>query len=159
MKDLLSKIKNKTKIDIDLLIKRLKKEFCLDCYDNQEEVQETILYAIYDTMIIILDTTHQKKVPEGLYTTWIRMIKDYWYLSKYDKHFEKTLNQDGEQSNNSNAKIKSIAIGDTTTTFADTQNQVEINGVTYSTGTINFDTDVLVEKYKNDLYRHRKMRW
>ena len=56
-------------------------------------------------------------------------------------------------------KIKSIAVGDTTTTFADTQNQVEINGVTYSTGTINFDTDILVEKYKKDLYRHRKMRW
>lgn len=159
MGDLLSKIKNKTKIDINLLIERLKKEFGLACYDNQEEVQETILYAIYDTMIIILDTTHQKKVPEGLYTTWIRMIKDYWYLSKYNEHFEKISNQDGGQSNNLNAKIKSIAIGDTTTTFADTQNQVEINGIVYSTGTINFDTDVLVEKYKNDLYRHRKMRW
>ncbi len=159
MGDLLSKIKNKTKIDINLLIERLKKEFGLACYDNQEEVQGAILYAIYDTMIIILDTTHQKKVPEGLYTTWIRMIKDYWYLSKYDKHFETSSNLDGEQNNNQNMKIKSIAVGDTTTTFADTQNQVEINGVTYSTGTINFDTDILVEKYKKDLYRHRKMRW
>ena len=49
--------------------------------------------------------------------------------------------------------------GDTTTTFADTSSQVEINGIIYSTGTVEYSEDGLIEKYKKDLYRHRKMRW
>ena len=49
--------------------------------------------------------------------------------------------------------------GDTTTTFADTSSQIEINGTTYNTGTVDFDEDILVEKYKKALYENRRMRW
>ena len=57
-----------------------------------------------------------------------------------------------------NMKVKSIQEGDTTVDFADATS-VNINGIIYNTGTLEFSEDALVEKYKKDLYRHRKMRW
>lgn len=157
---MLNKICNRTNINMTLFIERLKGELSINQMKNEEKkklASEQLIYSIYDTMIIILDTTHQNKVQEGLYTTWIRMIKDYWYLNKYDKQF---LNDNSISSNNdSKVRVKSIQIGDTTTTFSDTSSQIDINGTTYNTGTVDFDTDILVEKYKKDLYRHRKIRW
>lgn len=116
-----------------------------------------LICSIYDTMIIILGKTHQEKILNNLYTTWLRMTKDYWYLNKYDKLFVKNIDINSDE--NSNLKIKSIQIGDTTTTFADTSSQIEINGTTYNTGTVDFDEDILVEKYKKALYENRRMRW
>lgn len=158
--DILEKIKNRTKIDINVFIERLSKELSINTIsdkDKKASAEEQLLYSVYDVMIIILDVTHQPKVPEGLYTTWLRMIKDYWYLNKYDKQF--VSNTETSAESNSNIKIKSIQEGDTTTTFADTSSQIDINGTTYNTGTIDFSDDILLEKYKKDLYRHRKMRW
>lgn len=158
--DILEKIKNRTKIDINVFIERLSKELSINTIDDKNKkalAEEQLLYSVYDIMIIILDVTHQPKVPEGLYTTWLRMIKDYWYLNKYDKQF--VSNTETSAESNSNIKIKSIQEGDTTTTFADTSSQIDINGTTYNTGTIDFSDDILIEKYKKDLYRHRKMRW
>lgn len=158
--DILEKIKNRTTIDMSMFIKRLSKEISIDTIEDEkkkESAQEQLIYSIYDTMIIILDVTHQAKVIEALYTTWLRMTKDYWYLNKYDKQFVSNV-EIGSQEN-TNIKIKSIQTGDTTTTFADTSSQVDINGTTYNTGTIDFSDDILIEKYKKDLYRHRKMRW
>jgi len=157
---ILEKIKNRTKIDMDLFIARLSKELSIDTIsdkDKKASAIEQLEYSIYDIMIIILDVTHQPKVPEGLYTTWLRMVKDYWYLNKYDSQFVSSSETSSDENNN--IKIKSIQAGDTTTTFADTSSQVNINGITYNTGTINFSEDVLLEKKKKDLYRHRKMRW
>ena len=157
---ILEKIKSRTKIDIDVFISRLKKEFSIDTISDKnkkESAIEQLEYSIYDTMIIILDVTHQPKVPEGLYTTWLKMVKDYWYLNKYNEKFNSSSETSTEE--NSNIKIKSIQAGDTTTTFADTSSQININGVPYNTGTIDFSEDILLEKYKKDLYRHRKMRW
>ena len=148
--EVLEKLKNRTNIDVDQLIERLSKE--LSSKDTSQ-----IEYALYDTLIIILDVTHQPKVPSELYTTWLRMTKDYWYLNGFDK-----LNKnDGETEDKSKEKreIQSISIGDTKTTFVDKSSQISVNGVTYSTGTINYSEDALIEKYKKDLYRHRKMRW
>lgn len=150
---ILEKLKNRTKIDVDKLIERLKKE--LSTKDNEQ-----IEYSLYDTLVIILDVTHQPKVPEGLYTTWLRMTKDYWYLNGFDK----IVSGEGAEGETQDKKteqgqIKSIAIGDTTTTFVDQSSQVEINGIRYNTGTVEFSEDALIEKYKKDLYRHRKMRW
>ena len=151
----LEKIKNRTKIDVDLLKKRLIKELKIN--EKIDDAVEQLEYALFDILVIILDITHQPKVQDGLYTTWLRMTKDYWYLNGYDKLFnDKT---EGEGSSNSKVKVKSLQIGDTTTTFADTTSQVEINGVTYSTGTVEYSEDGLIEKYKKDLYRYRKMRW
>lgn len=158
--NILEKIKNRTKIDINVFIERLSKELSINTISDKEKkasAEEQLLYAVYDIMVIILDVTHQPKVPEGLYTTWLRMTKDYWYLNKYDKQF--VSNTETSSESDSNIKIKSIQEGDTTTTFADTSSQIDINGTTYNTGTIDFSDDILVEKYKKDLYRHRKMRW
>lgn len=157
---ILEKIKSRTKIDIDMFIARLSKELSIDTIsdkDKKASAIEQLEYSIYDIMIIILDVIHQPKVPEGLYTTWLRMIKDYWCLNKYDKQFVSNTGTSSESD--SNIKIKSIQAGDTTTTFADTSSQIYINGTTYNTGTIDFSDDILLEKYKKDLYRHRKMRW
>ncbi len=158
--DILEKIKNRTKIDVDVFIKRLSKELSIDTITDKKQktsAEEQLMYSVYDVMIIILDVTHQSKVPEGLYTTWLRMVVDYWYLNKYDDKF--VSNSEDNSEKNNNIKIKSIQAGDTTTTFADTCSQININGVTYNTGTIDFSEDILTEKYKKDLYRHRKMRW
>ena len=158
---MLDNIKNRTLIDVDFLIKRLAKE--LKVIDEKKEIPEDaenqIICSLYDTLIIILDTTHQDKVPEGLYTTWLNMTKDYWYLNKYDTLFQNNNSETGSEDSNSNKKsIKSIQVGDTTTTFVDKSSQIEINGTTYNTGTINFDENILKEKYKSALYRHRRFR-
>lgn len=150
----LEKIKSKTnKIDVESLKKRILKELNIK-EDNQDGVSQ-VEYSLLDTLVIILDTTHQSIIPDGLYTTWIRMTKDYWYLNGYDKLFASK----SEENLKSNVKVKSVQIGDTTTTFVDKASQVEINGIVYNTGTVNYSEDGLIEKYKKDLYRHRKMRW
>lgn len=152
----LEKIKKRTNnIDVESLKKRLIKELKLK--EDNADTTAQVEYSLLDTLVIILDTIHQEKIPDGLYTTWLRMTKDYWYLNGYDKLFNDTSEEEGNFK--SNVKVKSLQIGDTTTTFADTNSQVEINGITYSTGTVEYSEDGLIEKYKKDLYRHRKMRW
>lgn len=154
--DILKVIKGRTKIDVDYLILRLEKELNI-----VEDNRELIINSLYDTMIIILDRTHQPKVPSGLFTTWLRMTKDYWYLNGFNK-LAKNKNENNpeeEKEELNSVTIEEIKIGDTTTKFADETNTVEINGVKYKTGTVEYSEDVLVEKYKKDLYRHRKMRW
>ena len=157
---MIDKIKNKTNINIDKFIERLKDELFINTISDEEKkkkANEQLVYCIYDVLIIILDVTHQNIILDGLYTTWLNMVKDYWYLNKYDNQFVKNI--DAEKTEGENVKVKSIQVGDTTTTFADTTSQIKINGTTYNTGTIDFDNDILIEKYKKALYRHRKMRW
>ena len=131
--NILDKIKGRTNIDVDIFVERLKKDFNIDKIENEEKreiANDEMLNSIYEVLILILDKIHQSKVPVGLYTTWLQMVRDYWYLNKY-----------------------------TTTTFADTSSQIDINGTTYNTGTVDFDEDMFIEKYKKRLYEHRKMRW
>ena len=157
---ILDKIKGRANIDVDIFVERLKNDLNINTIENEEKKEkanEEMLNSIYEVLILILDTTHQDKVPAGLYTTWLEMVRDYWYLNKYDKKY--VSNIDAEGSNNSNVRVKSIQVGDTTTTFADTSSQIDINGTTYNTGTVDFDEDMLIEKYKQRLYKHRKMRW
>lgn len=157
---MLEEIYNKTNIDMTAFIKRLEIELSITGIKDEEKkkmASAQLVCSIYDTMIIILEKTHQDKILNNLYTTWFRMTKDYWYLNKYDKLFVKNIDISSDE--NSNLKIKSIQIGDTTTTFADTSSQIEINGTTYNTGTVDFDEDILVEKYKKALYENRRMRW
>lgn len=157
---MLEEIYNKTNIDMTAFIKRLEIELSINGIKDEEKkkiASAQLVCSIYDTMIIILGKTHQEKILNELYTTWLRMTKDYWYLNKYDKLFVKNVDINSDE--NSNLKIKSIQVGDTTTTFADTSSQIEINGTTYNTGTVDFDEDILVEKYKKALYENRRMRW
>lgn len=157
---MLEEIYNKTNIDMTAFIKRLEIELSINGIKDEEKkkiASAQLVCSIYDTMIIILGKTHQEKILNELYTSWLRMTKDYWYLNKYDKLFVKNIDINSDE--NSNLKIKSIQVGDTTTTFADTSSQIEINGTTYNTGTVDFDEDILVEKYKKALYENRRMRW
>lgn len=157
--NILNEIKSRTEINMGLFVERLQNELKItniqdEAKRNAAKVQ--LLYSISDTMCIILDTTHLSSIPKSLYATWIRMTKDYWYLNGYDNQFVKNI--DVNSSSDMNMKVKSIQEGDTTVDFADATS-VNINGITYSTGTLEFSEDALVEKYKKDLYRHRKMRW
>jgi len=158
--NILDKIKGRTNIDMDIFVERLKKDFSIDTIEDEgkkEVANEEMLNSIYEVLILILDTIHQSKVPVGLYTTWLEMVRDYWYLNKYDKKY--VSNIDATENGSTNIRVKSIQVGDTTTTFADTSSQIDINGTTYNTGTVDFSEDMLIEKYKKRLYKHRKMRW
>ena len=143
-------IQKKVTFDIEDLIVRLKNDFGIK-NKNTDKIEE----ALFDTLNIILNTIHQRKLPKDLYTVWYRMTKDYWDLNGYSKY----SNNEDDQSSDSNKQIKSITVGDTTTTFADNSTQVKISGVTYNTGTVDFDEDILVKKYKKELYNFRKLRW
>lgn len=143
-------IQKKVTFNIEELIVRLKDDFGIK-NKNSDKVEE----SLFDTLNIILNTIHQCKLPKELYTVWYRMTKDYWDLNGYSKY----SNNEDDQSSDSNKQIKSITVGDTTTTFADNSTQVKINGVTYNTGTVDFDDDILVKKYKKELYNFRKLRW
>jgi hypothetical protein len=152
----LEKIKAKvTHIDIEELIKRLELELKIQNDDKTKNSAQTLLeYAIYDTLSLILDVTHLRKIDDSLYSIWVSMIKDYWYLNKYDE----LINQSEEDDDN-NLEVSSIKEGDTQVNFSSTSSTININGTKYSTGSISFDINILKEKYKKDLYRHRKFRW
>ncbi len=167
---ILEQIKSKTNINVnDMLIKRLCRELKLPKKtiedkkanivetDYIQEAIEQLEYDILDVLIIILDNTNLYKVPKEMYATVIDMTKDYWYLNKHDKLF--LTEEEKQKENEEQLKVKSIAVGDTTTTFSDKQSQVTINGITYSTGTIDFNKNTLEEKYKEAFYRHRQPRW
>ena len=157
--NILNEIKSRTEINMGLFVERLQNELKITNIQDETKrnaAKEQLLYSISDTMCIILDTTHLSSIPKSLYTTWIRMTKDYWYLNGYDNQFVKNI--DVNSSSDMKMKVKSIQEGDTTVDFADATS-VNINGIIYNTGTLEFSEDVLVEKYKKDLYRHRKMRW
>lgn len=157
--NILNEIKSRTEINMGLFVERLQNELKITNIQDEAKrnaAKEQLLYSISDTMCIILDTTHLSSIPKSLYATWIRMTKDYWYLNGYDNQFVKNI--DVNFSSDMNMKVKSIQEGDTTVDFADATS-VNINGIIYNTGTLEFSEDALVEKYKKDLYRHRKMRW
>ena len=148
---ILEKIKNKTNRDVEYMITRLKK---LLGNENEENIQN----AVYEIMLVILDTINQSKIPSILYTTWLQMTVDYWFLSRYNEIF-KNKESEGENQQTSNSNVKTLQIGDTSITFSDDSGTIEINGVKYKVGTIEFTEDAIVEKYKKRLYKHRKMRW
>ncbi len=153
----LNEIKNKTSIDINYMITRLKKML-----GTEKEEEEDIQNAMYEVMLIILDTINQTRIPNILYTTWLQMTVDYWFLNRYNEIFK---NQEGEgtgeskTTSNSNSSVKTLQVGDTTVTFSEESGTIEINGVKYKVGTINFIDDAILEKYKKRLYKHRKMGW
>ena len=151
----LNEIKNKTSIDVSYMITRLKKML-------GTEKDEDIQNAMYEVMLIILDTINQSRIPNILYTTWLQMTTDYWFLNRYNEIFRNQEGEGGGESqttSNSNSSVKTLQIGDTTVTFSEESGTIEINGVKYKVGTINFIDDAILEKYKVRLYKHRKMRW
>ena len=157
----LEKIKSKiTHIDIDELKERLNLELKLNqlTSDEQKQLADKFLnFAIQSALLLMLDVTHLKKIDDSLYGTLIDMTKDYWSLNKYDKLIKASEND--ENTEDDDLEVSSIKEGDTQVNFSSKSSTININGTKYSTGTINFDENIIREKYKNDLYRHRKFRW
>lgn len=151
---ILERMKSQSRINVDEIIERLTKEFKVTSDEGKEQVN----FALYSTLQLILNTTNRDYLIEDMYSLWVDMTKDYWYLNGYDKQYNSSNNENTEeQSSNADVKIKSIKRGDTETTFVETKNQTTINGVTYQTGTINFDEDTLRNKYIKRLYKFRKL--
>lgn len=153
--EIIEKIKSKvTHIDIDELKERLYLE--LKISKENEQAEKMIEYSMYDTLLLILDIGNLQKINEFLYTTWLGMIKDYWYLNKYNE-----ILKDGEAEDESDndLEVSSIKEGDTQVNFSSKSSTININGTKYNVGTIEFDKNLLREKYKKDIYRHRKIRW
>lgn len=150
---ILLELSKMTTIDIESLVKRLTIEL-----NVKNKHLETLHYVIFDVINIILGITHQKRVNNQMYTIMYRMITDYWYINGYDKKIkENELKL--ENMNQDQLAIKSISIGDTTTTFEDNSSKVEIGGVKYEAGTVDLTTNIIIEKYKRELYAFRRMRW
>lgn len=151
---ILERMKSQSRINVDEVIERLIKEFKVTSDEGKEQVN----FALYSTLQLILNTTNRDYLIEDMYSLWVDMTKDYWYLNGYDKQYNSSNNENTEeQSSNADVKIKSIKRGDTETTFVESKNQTTINGVTYQTGTINFDEDTLTKKYIKRLYKFRKL--
>lgn len=151
---ILERMKSQSRINVDEVIERLIKEFKVMSDEGKEQVN----FALYSTLQLILNTTNRDYLIEDMYSLWVDMTKDYWYLNGYDKQYNTSNNENTEeQSSNADVKIKSIKRGDTETTFVESKNQTTINGVTYQTGTINFDEDTLTKKYIKRLYKFRKL--
>lgn len=153
--NILSEITKMTTINIDSLVDRLK-----DDLNVKNKNINKLYYAIYDVFNIILGITHQNKISNQMYTISYRMILDYWYMNGYDKMLkEKELNSKSSNNTQNQLEIKSIKIGDTTTTFEDNSSKIEINGIKHNTATIDICQNIITEKYKKELYGFRKMRW
>lgn len=153
---IIDKIKQQSRINIDEVTERLIREFKIE--DNEES--KILLYdAMYGTLQIILNKTNRDYIIEDMYSLWIDMTIDYWYLNGFDKKYFKPIETDEtKQNDNTNIKIKSIKRGDTETSFVENNNETTINGRVYKTGTINYDEDLLLNKYLKRLYGFRLLR-
>lgn len=153
---IIDKIKQQSRINVDEVTERLIREFKIE--DNEES--KIMLYdAMYGTLQIILNKTNRDYIIEDMYSLWVDMTIDYWYLNGFDKKYlESIKKEETTQNNDTNIKIKSIKRGDTETSFAENNNETTVNGTVYKTGTINYDEDVLLERYIKRLYGFRLLR-
>ena len=133
--------------DISYTLKRIIKE-------TKTEDEEIVCDILYSVVGKVINYIHQRKIPSELETTLIDMTIDYYYFNGLDKLYHSESKQDDAKRN-----VKSIERGNEKIEFKDNSNVTTINGVTYSTGTINPDDDLLISKYRKALNRHRKMRW
>lgn len=152
--DVLSELNKMTTINIEFLVNRLK-----DDLNIKNKHIEKLYFAIYDVFNIIIGITHQSKINNQMSTIAYRMIKDYWYINGFDKIIQKKEFNSKSDNEQEKLLIKSITIGDTTTTFEDNSSKMEIDGVKYDTETINISDDIITKKYEKELYKFRKMRW
>lgn len=152
---ILDKIKKQSRINVNEVIDILKGELKVT-----DDTIEKLHYSLYATLQLILNKTNRIYIIEDMFTLWVDMTKDYWRLNRYDK-ISNSLETD--EQNDEELKIKSIERGDTKIDFRDSNNETIINGVTYKTGTIEYDDDLLLNKYMKRLYKFRllgnKRRW
>jgi len=159
--DILDKIKSQSRIDVNEVIEILKRELKVTDYTI-----EKLNYSLYATLQIILNKTNRIYIIEDMFTLWVDMTKDYWVLNRYDKIGSSIKNEEQEKTDkqaDEGLKVKRIERGDTNIEFRDSNNETTINGITYKTGTIEYDEDLLLNKYLKRLYKFRllgnKRRW
>lgn len=151
---ILEKIKRQSRINVDEVKNILIEEFSMN-----DSGKTQLDFALYSTLQLILNTTNREYLIEDMFSIWVNMTKDYWCLNGYDKKYNSSNNTNVEEQNeNSKLQIKSIKRGDTETTFMDNSNSININGVQYQTGTIEYDEDILLNKYKRQLYKFRLLK-
>lgn len=151
---ILEKIKRQSRINVGEVKNILIEEFPMN---DTGKIQ--LDFALYSTLQLILNTTNREYLIEDMFSIWVNMTKDYWCLNGYDKKYNSSNNTNVEEQNeNSKLQIKSIKRGDTETTFMDNSNSININGVQYQTGTIEYDEDILLNKYKRQLYKFRLLK-
>lgn len=157
---IIDKIKSKSRINVNEITTLLKKDLNVD--DNG---LEDLYYSLYATLQLILNTTNRDYIIEDMFTLWVDMTKDYWFLNRYDKKQSSSSGESEEESQaeDEGLKVKRVERGDTNIEFRDSNNETTINGVTYKTGTIDYDEDMLLNKYLKRLYKFRllgrKRRW
>lgn len=156
---ILDKIKKQSRINVNEVIDILKGELKVT-----DETIEKLHYSLFATLQLILNKTNRIYIIEDMFTLWVDMTKDYWFLNRYDKvHNSSKDEEQAEQQDDEGLKVKSIERGDTKIDFRDSNNETTINGVTYKTGTIEYDDDMLLNKYMKRLYKFRllgnKRRW
>lgn len=156
---ILDKIKKQSRINVNEVIDILKSELKVT-----DDTIEKLHYSLFATLQLILNKTNRIYIIEDMFTLWVDMTKDYWFLNRYDKvHNSSKDEEQAEQQDDEGLKVKSIERGDTKIDFRDSNNETTINGVTYKTGTIEYDDDILLNKYMKRLYKFRllgnKRRW
>lgn len=156
---ILDKIKKQSRINVNEVIDILKGELKVT-----DDTIEKLHYSLFATLQLILNKTNRIYIIEDMFTLWVDMTKDYWFLNRYDKvHNSSKDEEQAEQQDDEALKVKSIERGDTKIDFRDSNNETTINGVTYKTGTIEYDDDILLNKYMKRLYKFRllgnKRRW
>lgn len=156
---ILDKIKKQSRINVNEVIDILKGELKVT-----DDTIEKLHYSLFATLQLILNKTNRIYIIEDMFTLWVDMTKDYWFLNRYDKvHNSSKDEEQAEQQYDEGLKVKSIERGDTKIDFRDSNNETTINGVTYKTGTIEYDDDILLNKYMKRLYKFRllgnKRRW
>ena len=156
---ILDKIKKQSRINVNEVIDILKSELKVT-----DDTIEKLHYSLFATLQLILNKTNRIYIIEDMFTLWVDMTKDYWFLNRYDKvHNSSKDEEQAEQQDDEGLKVKSIERGDTKIDFRDSNNETTINGVTYKTGTIEYEDDILLNKYMKRLYKFRllgnKRRW
>ncbi len=156
---ILDKIKGQSRINVNEVIDILKSQLKIT-----EDTLEKLHYSLYATLQLILNKTNRNYIIEDMFTLWVDMTKDYWFLNGYDKTYNSSEDEEQtDKQDDEGLKVKRIERGDTNIEFRDSNNETTINGVTYKTGTIEYDDDLLLNKYLKRLYKFRllgnKRRW
>ena len=150
--ELKKKIQSKLSFKMEYVKERLAKE--TNCKD-----EDNIYNILYDVIMMILNHIHLNKVPERLETTLLEMCKDYYFLNGFDNANNSDSGESGGNIINDSQTVKSIQRLNEKIEFNEASNMTKINGRNYSTGTIEFDEDILLKKYRKRLNSFRNLRW
>lgn len=145
----IERICSKIRFNIDYVFERLKKEI--------KEDDTTIYDIIFDTINVICEYTRRTYLLEEMEMLLYRMSKDY-YAINFKEYNVENISDNNNESNITN-NVKKIKRANEEIEFEETKNLTQINGITYSTGTLNPDEDILIKKYASILNKYRLLNW